>query len=59
MPTLIFGGAFDPPHNEHVKVLECAARTLKAERVVVLPTFCLLTKAKDFWILRRVRNLRA
>ena len=48
MPTLIFGGAFDPPHNEHVKVLECAARTLKAKRVVVLPTFLPPHKSKGF-----------
>ena len=39
MLTLVFGGAFDPPHNEHVKALQCAVKTLGAERVVVLPTY--------------------
>lgn len=39
MRTLIFGGAFDPPHTEHIKALQCAVSTLGAERVVILPTF--------------------
>lgn len=39
MPTLIFGGAFDPPHNEHIKALRCAVKTTGAERAVILPTY--------------------
>ena len=39
MPTLIFGGAFDPPHNEHIKALRCAVETTGAERAVILPTY--------------------
>lgn len=36
--TVVFGGAFDPPHLEHAKALRCAVGTLGAKRVVVLPT---------------------
>lgn len=39
MPTIVFGGAFDPPHKEHVRALKCAVGTLGAGRVVVLPTY--------------------
>lgn len=39
MRTLIFGGAFDPPHTEHVRALGCAVQATGAGRVVVLPTF--------------------
>lgn len=48
MPTIIFGGAFDPPHNEHVKALECAVRTFGAERAVILPTFLPPHKSEGF-----------
>lgn len=39
MKTLIFGGAFDPPHNEHVRILFSAAKELSANRIVVVPTY--------------------
>ena len=35
----IFGGSFDPVHNEHVKVALRAVKKLKLNRLFVLPTF--------------------
>lgn len=34
--TGVFGGAFDPPHNGHVALVEAAKESLGLERVVVL-----------------------
>lgn len=39
MKTIIFGGAFDPPHREHIKMLKAAVEELGAERAVVVPTY--------------------
>lgn len=39
MTTIIFGGAFDPPHCEHVNMLRAAVEELGAERAVVVPTY--------------------
>lgn len=36
--TLIFGGAFDPPHIQHVKMCESAMKQLGIERLVIVPT---------------------
>lgn len=37
--TLVFGGAFDPPHIEHVRMCKSALDELGIERLVVVPTF--------------------
>lgn len=37
--TLIFGGAFDPPHIEHVAMCKSAMQELDIERLIVVPTF--------------------
>lgn len=37
--TLIFGGAFDPPHNEHVNMCRYAMQTLGIDRLVIVPTY--------------------
>lgn len=37
--TLIFGGAFDPPHREHVAICKAAVRELGADRLVIVPTY--------------------
>lgn len=37
--TLIFGGAFDPPHSEHVAMCAAAARKLGIEKIVLVPTY--------------------
>lgn len=39
MQTLIFGGAFDPPHNEHVNMVRAAVAELGISRVVIVPTY--------------------
>lgn len=39
MLTLVFGGAFDPPHTEHINLVRAAVRELGAERAVIVPTF--------------------
>lgn len=48
MRTLIFGGAFDPPHNEHVRALRCAVTATGAGRAVILPTFLPPHKSAGF-----------
>lgn len=37
--TLIFGGAFDPPHKEHVRICKAALSELGADRLVIVPTY--------------------
>lgn len=37
--TLIFGGAFDPPHNEHVALCRYTMQALDADRLVIVPTY--------------------
>ncbi len=37
--TLIFGGAFDPPHNEHIAICKSAMAALGADKLVVVPTY--------------------
>ena len=39
MKTVVFGGAFDPPHREHIRMLKAAVEELGAERAVVVPTY--------------------
>ncbi len=39
MKTIIFGGAFDPVHSEHVSLAKAAVETLGADRLVLVPTF--------------------
>ncbi|MCM1306280.1 MAG: nicotinate (nicotinamide) nucleotide adenylyltransferase [Bacteroides sp.] len=37
--TLIFGGAFDPPHSEHVKMCKYAMSALDIDKLVIVPTY--------------------
>ena len=39
MITVVFGGAFDPPHLEHSRVTKIACSFLGAERLVIVPTY--------------------
>ena len=39
MKTIVFGGAFAPPHKEHINMCESAVKELGADRLVVVPTF--------------------
>lgn len=36
--VLLFGGAFDPPHNGHIHLLRSAIDTVQPDRVLVMPT---------------------
>ena len=38
MKTVVFGGAFDPPHLEHSRLTESACKFLGAERLIIVPT---------------------
>lgn len=39
MRTIIFGGSFDPPHQEHEKLLKAAKEQLQAQKIVLVPTY--------------------
>lgn len=39
MKTAIFGGAFNPVHNEHINIVKSAISELGLDRVIVIPTF--------------------
>lgn len=34
----IFGGTFNPPHNGHIHLAQCAVRELKLSRLYIIPT---------------------
>lgn len=38
MKILIFGGAFNPVHKEHINILSSAIKRVDAERVIIVPT---------------------
>lgn len=38
MKIAIFGGAFNPVHNEHIRMAEAAIRSLGLDRLIVVPT---------------------
>lgn len=46
--TLIFGGAFDPPHREHVNMCVNAMKELGCDRLVIVPTVDPPHKNKGF-----------
>lgn len=35
----IFGGTFNPPHNEHIRLARAAVKALSLDKLVVMPTF--------------------
>lgn len=37
MKIAVFGGTFDPPHIEHVRLLERASRELKPDKILIFP----------------------
>jgi len=37
--TVIFGGAFDPPHSGHQAIISWLVESLDAERVILCPTY--------------------
>lgn len=46
--TLIFGGAFDPPHLEHVNMVRHTVEQLGIDKVVLVPTFTPPHKSAGF-----------
>ena len=38
MKIILFGGAFNPVHNEHVAMLKAAKERLGADKVIIMPT---------------------
>ena len=48
MKTIVFGGAFAPPHREHVEMCRNAVRELGAERLVIVPTFLPAHKTEHY-----------
>ncbi|HRU84378.1 MAG TPA: nicotinate (nicotinamide) nucleotide adenylyltransferase [Eubacteriales bacterium] len=39
MKVGVFGGAFDPPHSEHIKAAAAAARAVPLDLVIIVPTY--------------------
>ena len=39
MKTVVFGGAFDPPHLEHSRLTKYACEFLGAKRLIIVPTY--------------------
>jgi nicotinate-nucleotide adenylyltransferase len=39
MSVLLFGGAFNPPHNEHLHILQAAIAALNPQKIFVLPSY--------------------
>lgn len=37
--VIIYGGAFNPPHNEHVLALSCAKEKLGLSNAIIIPSF--------------------
>ena len=37
MKVLLYGGTFDPPHNDHLNNLQAAAERVRPDQVVVMP----------------------
>lgn len=55
--TLIFGGAFDPPHKEHVNMCKSAMEQLGIDRLVVVPTYAPPHKSAGYLNYEDRRNL--
>lgn len=46
--TVIFGGAFDPPHIEHMAMCKAAMQQLGADSLVIVPTYMPPHKSEGF-----------
>lgn len=46
--TLIFGGSFDPPHNEHVRMCKYAMSAMSADALVIVPTYLPPHKSRGY-----------
>ena len=39
MKIAIFGGSFNPVHNEHIKIAKSAVKELNLDKLFIIPTF--------------------
>ena len=39
MKICLFGGAFDPLHKEHIRLIERAKEVLKVDKVLLMPSY--------------------
>lgn len=37
--TLVFGGSFDPPHKYHANIVKKAIKTIKPDKIIIVPTY--------------------
>ncbi len=51
----LYGGAFNPVHNEHVNVARAAVETLKLDKLIIIPTFISPHKRGDIIVRGRER----
>ena len=38
MKVAIFGGTFNPVHNEHINIVKAAIRSLALDKVIIMPS---------------------
>lgn len=57
MLTVLFGGAFDPPHSEHTRLCTAAVSELRADRLVLVPTYLPPHKSEGFLDFEVRKNL--
>ncbi len=55
MKTAIYGGSFNPVHNEHINIVRAAIESLGLDRVIVIPTFISPHKKGTLFIRARDR----
>ena len=46
-PILIYGGSFDPPHDEHIRLLQTAIHFIEPSKIYVFPSFNTPLKTKS------------
>lgn len=51
----LYGGAFNPVHNEHVNVARAAVETLNLDKIIIIPTFISPHKRGDMIVRGRER----
>ena len=57
MKTIIYGGAFDPPHMAHEHIVRMIAEKYNPERLLIVPTGSRLDKAYKVSLEHRIKIL--
>ena len=39
MKVAIFGGSFNPVHNEHINIVLAAKESLKLDKIIIMPSY--------------------